>query len=119
MISIPLMYILFVIVIILQVMTLASILSKKLKAIENSISRNNIEVQQSKPRNYEEPIVQNTLQYSQPPIVAKNPVPISKPNTVKDNQNMDNEEVLFVKQIKLDKRSQVIDMDVQLNNKNQ
>lgn len=102
MIGSPVLYILFVISIILQVITVV-LLSAKLKSIEDLINTNNIEFKQLKYlSSYDEP---KTVE--KPTSTVSNSIPVQ-----------DNDDVLFVKEIKLDRRSNVIDLDVQVNSRN-
>ncbi|NLL81065.1 MAG: hypothetical protein GX231_02010 [Tissierellia bacterium] len=88
------LYILFMITIVLQVVIIR-LLSNKLNSIEELIKTNKMETKEVKDLNMiVEPKLETTI-----------PVP-------------DNEEVLFIKEIKLGRGSNQIDMDVQMNNRN-
>lgn len=109
MIGMPLVYFLFVVVIGLQVLTII-LLSNRLKSIEHLVEVKAKELNQI--GNLEKPSTQ-ARQFSKN---TKNPVStINNQNIVQDNQD---EEILFIKEIKLDRRSKVIDMDVQVNKGN-
>lgn len=107
MVTIPVIYIFFVILIILQVITII-MFSVRLKTMEELIMRNNAgSKQEISLRNQENPMVG----------MVENSKKIDSTTVINQNDNQVKDDILFIKEIKLD-RSQVIDMDVQMNRKN-
>lgn len=117
MVEVPIIYVLFVSSIILQVITLL-LLGARLKSIEQLIREKNIEIMNLKYLSSKNESIVET-----PSSTIENSNTTVEPVNTKDNykiveEKQADEDILFIKEIKLDRRSKVIDMDVQVNKKN-
>lgn len=117
MVEVLIIYLLFLVLIILQVVTLV-LLSGRINSLEESTRTINTDFKEFKYiLSNKEPMVETR------PEVINNFNTTGKPVATKINSNIsygrvDDEDILFIKEIKLDGKSKVIDMDVKVNNKN-
>ncbi len=119
-----LIYVLFSISIILQIVTLL-LVSNRLKSIEELNNKTKIVLREEIAHRLSEILILNSTSDSKNLIQAAGKTALATDAQVPAKDNLqdlvkDNleEDVIFMKQIKLNRGSQVIDMDVQVNNKN-
>ena len=110
-----LIYVLFLVSIILQIVTLL-LVANRLKSIEELIIKSNIVLREEIAQRLSEISRLNSRSDSKKTMEPAKKTLSAVDAQVPVNDNLD-DDVIFMKQIKLGRGSQVIDMDVQVNNK--